>query len=251
MRVSDYVFNNKGDIKLFNQEGKGITNYRLYIKCDECGKEYTPIFVNWKQSQKRHRGIDLCTNCCRKGERNSQYGKDRKEICKYARKCVKNNSRNFSKETKEKMSKIKKQQILSNDFNIKSNNRGHRSWYYSTKNNETFYADSYLELLRMIQLDKDDDVISWTKRHGISIPYEYNDIMHNYIPDFLIEYKNGKTVIEELKGYETETDLIKKKAGENFFIDKDDIKYKYITQNEMNKDGEYRSFLKKLKIIID
>ena len=41
----------------------------------------------------------------------------------------------------------------------------------------------------MIQLDKDDDVISWTKRHGISIPYEYNDIMHNYIPDFLIEYK--------------------------------------------------------------
>ena len=103
----------------------------------------------------------------------------------------------------------------------------------------------------MIQLDKDDDVISWTKRHGISIPYEYNGIIHNYIPDFLIEYKNGKTVIEELKGYETETDLIKKKAGENFFIDKDDIEYKYITQNEMNKDGEYRSFLKKLKIIID
>jgi predicted nuclease of restriction endonuclease-like RecB superfamily len=50
-------------------------------------------------------------------------------------------------------------------------------------------------------LDVDDKVASWNKKHGIKIPYIYNNTEKIYIPDFLIIYENKK-VLEEIKGWE-------------------------------------------------
>jgi hypothetical protein len=37
-------------------------------------------------------------------------------------------------------------------------------------------------------------------RIGLKIPYEYHDDDHEYIPDFMIRFKGGKTLLLEVKG---------------------------------------------------
>jgi hypothetical protein len=77
-----------------------------------------------------------------------------------------------------------------------------KGYYTSTKTNTKFRFDSFVELIRMNLLDNDDEVVSWTKRHGIRIKYILDGVMKRYIPDFMIVKKDGSTVIEEVKGYE-------------------------------------------------
>lgn len=62
------------------------------------------------------------------------------------------------------MSKIKVSQISNGEFDLLSNNRSQKIWYFSVKNNASFCADSILELLRMTQLDSDNKIKCWTKR---------------------------------------------------------------------------------------
>ena len=53
----------------------------------------------------------------------------------------------------------------------------------------------------MVFLENSDEVAKWTKNHGIRIPYfNIDDKLAHYIPDFLIEYKNGEQEIVEIKG---------------------------------------------------
>ena len=117
-----------------------------------------------------------------KGEKNGFYGKT------------------HSKEFKERQSQKRSEAILNGSYNFRKNNRGFKGWYFSEKNKEKFYYDSFWELLRMKMLDLDKNVISWTKRHGIKISY-FKDFNHYYVPDFLVTY-NDKKVLEEVKGYE-------------------------------------------------
>jgi hypothetical protein len=79
--------------------------------------------------------------------------------------------------------------------------RAKRGWYLSTKTNvKEFYHSSY-ELRRMQELDADDNVVLWTKRHTISITYQYAGRERRYVPDFLIETIDGILFVEEVKGY--------------------------------------------------
>ncbi len=99
----------------------------------------------------------------------------------------------ISEETKQKMSIAAANRC--ENYGVKYFKRG---YYTSIKTGiEEFYA-SGLELQRMKELDKDMNVIKWTKKHHIVIKYEY-DRLRRYIPDFLIQYKN-KIVLEETKG---------------------------------------------------
>jgi hypothetical protein len=102
-------------------------------------------------------------------------------------------------ENREKFSKKRTEAIANGTYNFYSNLRGFKGWYFSDKMNENFYHDSFWELLRMKILDLDKTVIFWTKKHKIRIHYKINNIVKNYVPDFLITYKN-KIVLEEVKG---------------------------------------------------
>ena len=63
------------------------------------------------------------------------------------------------------------------------------------------YYDSEPEREYMVFLDKSEEVAKWTKNHGIRIPYfNLDDKLAHYIPDFLVEYKNGEQEIVEIKG---------------------------------------------------
>ena len=72
--------------------------------------------------------------------------------------------------------------------------------YHSMKTGSDEYYHSSYELNRMIELDNDVNVIFWTKKHSIRIPYIVNNKSRTYIPDFLIEYQYFK-VLEEVKGW--------------------------------------------------
>lgn len=52
----------------------------------------------------------------------------------------------------------------------------------------------------------------WTTKHGIKIPYQYNNMTKHYIPDFYIEYKNGNVIIEETKGWISDNQVHDKKV---------------------------------------
>ena len=60
--------------------------------------------------------------------------------------------------------------------------------------------DSLLERDYMVELEHDPAVASWTKRHGVVIPYRILGFPHNYHPDFLVTYKDGSKELHETKG---------------------------------------------------
>lgn len=61
--------------------------------------------------------------------------------------------------------------------------------------------DSLLERDYMLELENMGGVISWTKDHGIRIPYKvFGIISRHYLPDFLVTYADGSKEIHETKG---------------------------------------------------
>ena len=115
------------------------------------------------------------------GENNGFYGKKHTE------------------EQKLKWSISRADAIAEGKYHLKTKHRnGMKGWYFSSKMNDTFYYDSFWELLRMILLDNDPITITWTKRHKIKIKYIIDDKIKHYVPDFLI----NNNIIEEVKGYE-------------------------------------------------
>lgn len=72
--------------------------------------------------------------------------------------------------------------------NLKKNPRGKEEY------------DSALEREYMVELERNPAVKSWTKKHGIKIPYKFFGITRHYLPDFMVEYKDGSKEIHETKG---------------------------------------------------
>lgn len=60
--------------------------------------------------------------------------------------------------------------------------------------------DSGLEERMMDRLDADPTVAKWMKRHGISISWvDSQKHMRRYIPDFIVEYTDGRRALIEVK----------------------------------------------------
>lgn len=91
----------------------------------------------------------------------------------------------------------------------------------------------------MAQLDADESVKSWT-RSADRVPYiDAGGIERTYVPDFLVEYNDGKTVVEEIKPesrVDEEKNKLKADAARKYFSDKG-IEYKIITENEIGRDA--------------
>ena len=49
-----------------------------------------------------------------------------------------------------------------------------------------------------------------------TIPYEYFGVSHAYVPDFLVRFDNGATVILEIKGFEDDQDRAKHQAAKRW-----------------------------------
>lgn len=143
-----------------------------------------------------------------------------------------------SREVTERMSIIKTEKIASGELNPFVNAWGNKGSYKSIKTKLVEFYHSDLELVRMMMLDIDNDVVHWTKKHGIGIPYFYKGVVKNYVPDFLITNSDDSKTLEETKGYDPKAKLkknaLKKYCKENNFT------YNWIDQSELNEYKEWR-----------
>lgn len=99
------------------------------------------------------------------------------------------------------------------------------TWYTSKPCNITEKShishcvyDSAWEDTESYSLEKNENVVAWAKNDhlGFEIYYLFNGVVKKYIPDFLIKLKNGKNLILETKGQETERDRKKRSALEEW-----------------------------------
>ena len=147
----------------------------------------------------------------RSGSNNSFYGKKHSEESKskMGRDITGKNNPFYGKKHSEasrlKMSKTRSELISIGKLHPWHHNNGK---YTSLKSGKVESYDSKLELFRMIQMDNDINIVSWTKKHNIIISYiDIDEIECNYVPDFLVEYSNGSIYIEEVKGWDVKSEL--------------------------------------------
>jgi hypothetical protein len=68
----------------------------------------------------------------------------------------------------------------------------------SPYNYESYQSD--MERRMMVKLEADPVVKKWMKRHGITIPWiDGQKHQRRYVPDFFVEYSDGRKVIVEVK----------------------------------------------------
>lgn len=78
--------------------------------------------------------------------------------------------------------------------------------------------DSSWELRRMKELDAEG--VNWERHHNIVISYlDQKGDCRRYIPDFVVD-RGGKVVIEEIKGYASDLDVLKFAAATEFCVER-------------------------------
>lgn len=86
----------------------------------------------------------------------------------------------------------------------------------------------------MPYLEDNKSVISYTPKHGIRIKYDVDGKRYTYIPDILVEWEDGKKVIEEIKGFIREPEKFHKKCecAEEYAI-MNEMKYRVIFKENL------------------
>lgn len=142
-----------------------------------------------------------------------------------------NKSNEFRENMSKKIAELYSEGIITNYSNK------YKTGFFLSKKNETFFYSSSYELKSMEIFDNSKNIKNWTNKHGIKIKYYYNGINRYYIPDFFIEFLNGKSFVIELKGWYTEEVGIKEeftnKEYNNYkiFYNIEDLK-KFIDENK-------------------
>lgn len=146
-------------------------------------------------------------------------------------------------EFREKISKSNIRRLKDNEETFAYNSCKKGYVLNETTNGNEFFHSSWEEL-RMEELNTNKKVKKWTKKHGISIEYLYNNNVHIYLPDFYIEYEDGEIIIEEVKGYiENEDKFLCKMRALKSYCKKNEIKFKI---NFFKNDKKYDFLLKKI-----
>ena len=182
-------------------------------------------FFGRKHDEETRRKIgDATLNRNQSGDRNPFYG------------------HRHSLETRKKMSTSRAKGIAEGKIS-NTNGYGTKSWYSSSKTGERVHCDSLLEKFRMIQLDNDSTVLTWTKKHGIKIPY-VTDRQRNYVPDFLITLTSGEKLLEEVKGLDKNAQV--KQEALMLYCSNNNMSHRWIDQTLLEIQG-YRTFVEEQK----
>jgi type III restriction enzyme len=96
-----------------------------------------------------------------------------------------------------------------------------RTWYTTricepTRHSQVSHivVDSGWEKYVADLLEGHDRVAAWAKNDhlGFQVLYLWNGSKRKFIPDFLVRYKSGKTLVLEIKGVDSEQDRAKRVA---------------------------------------
>ena len=79
-------------------------------------------------------------------------------------------------------------------------------------------CDSAWEGTEAYVLEKNPHVIAWAKNDHLNftVYYVFNGVVRRYYPDFLVKLDDGSTLVIETKGQETQRDIAKRKALEEW-----------------------------------
>ena len=187
--------------------------------CHRCNR--TMIYTNelsFRQISKRN---SVCRVCCQIGNGHPHTEAHKKYMSKLLtgrqitwKDKIKENHWSKDPVKRKKISEAQSRLICdlirSGKLNGKNKSFRHGYWSNSTTGKMEFYRSSD-ERNKMESLNNDASVETWTTKHNIRIPYNINGIVHYYLPDFLIILKSGDTIIEEVKGYVENKDLLRRK----------------------------------------
>jgi type III restriction enzyme len=94
-----------------------------------------------------------------------------------------------------------------------------RTWYtgkpseFTKRSHVNFCVfDSTWEATEAFELDRNKNVDAWVKNDhlGFEVLYVYKGVVHKYRPDFIIRLNNGRILILETKGQDTDQDKTKR-----------------------------------------
>jgi hypothetical protein len=169
------------------------------------GKKFSE---EWKQNISKSRKEKRIS----KGKNNPMYGKK------------------HSKETIDKMSEARSKQIAEGKHNKSFHKKG---YFHSERLNKDIWYDSSYELEALKILEEDLLVVDFG-RNKFRIPYVCNNIKRRTVPDFLVEYWDGKKKIIEVKP--------QRKIDQ---IEQERVKIKTIANYCMNNDLNYATWTEK------
>lgn len=226
------------------KEWKSIGKRKWYRSCPNCKNKIGHVsYRSFKQCKDRKL---VCRSCCQLGKSHPHSEKHKKYMSElmtgrqitWSDKIKKHHwSKNpeLRKRICENQSRLICDLIQSGKLNSRNKNFKHGYFYNNTTGKKEFYRSSY-EKNRMEKLNADVNVRKWTTKHNIRIPYEVNGEIHYYLPDFFIMFNSGEVIIEEIKGYVNDKNLLKRKINAaRKYCKKFGIKYKITYDNYSQK----------------
>jgi len=154
------------------------------------------------------------------GEKNGMFGK------------------NHTKEAREKMSDSNTLGIISGSRKTYGKN-GHVRGDYEAKTKKIYHYRSSWELATMEHLDRDSNVSSWNYE-CLRIPYYYETNKRWYVPDFFVEFSDGRKEIWEIKPkqlIDSDANKLKSEAAQKFCLENGISNYYVLTRDELLARG--------------
>jgi type III restriction enzyme len=72
--------------------------------------------------------------------------------------------------------------------------------------------DSTWEASEALELDRNHNVVAWAKNDhlGFEIAYSFKGVIHKFRPDYMVRLANGKMLVLEVKGQDTQQQQTKR-----------------------------------------
>ena len=197
-------------------------------------KEYQKEFCSRKCSGefKSHEEVEIiCKNC--KNEFTVPWNRRNQQFCNKS--CANSGEFNVAKnpETAKKISDIMAEKIVNGEFPYQY---GYESGYFESKkcNIKMFYRSSY-ELKACEMFEKNPNVIFFNTE-PLAIKYVFENQERNYIPDFIVQYKDGTEKIIEIKPkcFTNNKQVLAKEEYAKLYCEKRNMIYEIYTENDLH-----------------
>jgi hypothetical protein len=183
----------------------------------------------------KHLSSEVCGENSRRmrGAGNHMYGKKHSKKSKL--KMSKIQQKRITPEYRRYLSQVMANLIINGKF--KKGNVYKHGYVYSHRMNKKFYYRSSWEFKYIKFLDKLSSIKSF-RYESLIIPYEWNGTHKNYVPDFVVEYKNNNVEIVEIKPLHKIDSCVKSKIrAAKKYCKKIGAKFVVLTEIELKKLG--------------
>ena len=144
-----------------------------------------------------------------------------------------------SEESRNRMSEVRTLRMVDGSIKPYGNNNHMSGHFTSEKTSLVHRYRSSWELAAMGYLDGDPSVSSWNYE-CLRIPYYYENNKRWYVPDFFVEYSDGRKEVWEIKPkqfIDSDANKLKSEAAAKFCIENGISNYYVLTRDELLARG--------------